>query len=213
MEVKKIFQARVVQLAKVPTNLGWVPDLIKEVGGKYEFTVIPKPDGLWSAEPKLEFKHGRLGTIVIDTLAMFHDGFVVDTTTSTDNSDAVLSDLVQFLKKKVPTLEESARPFYLSQLEVTLNLGRFAKLLDNIGNQIFQLLTKYEVVGVGPYAVSALHLAQDPLGKIGPKIAAFSIDRRLDVAYAENVFFAQAPLKTPDHKSMLETLEGVLATA
>jgi hypothetical protein len=32
MEVKKIIQGRVIQITKVPTNMGWVPDLLAEIG-------------------------------------------------------------------------------------------------------------------------------------------------------------------------------------
>jgi hypothetical protein len=212
MEVRKIIQARVLQIARIPTNMGWVPDLLTEIGAKYQFTVVPKPEDLWRApDYKAEFKHGRLGTNIIDTFALFHDGFVLDTSTSTEDAELCLNDLMQWFKAKVPALERAEKPFYLSQLEVSLNLGGFGKLLDVIGNQIFQQLTKYELVGVGPYALSTLQLAQDPLGKVGPNLSVFSIERRLNVPYADNIFFAQAPLRTRDHISLLQTLEGVLA--
>jgi len=213
MQVKEVLQSRVVQIAKTPINMAWVPDLLREIGDKYEFTIVPKPEDLWKvAEPKAEFKHGRLGANIIDTFGLFHYGFVVDTTTSTENSEFFLNDLLQWLKTKVPTLKENGKPFYLSQLEVSLELGRFGKVLDSIGNEIFQLLAKYELLGVGPYAVSTLQLAQDPLGKIGPNLSIFGIERRRDIRYADNIFFAQAPLRTVDHKAMLEALEGVLAS-
>src|ERR1700722_2193930 len=118
MQVKEILQSRVIQLAKVRTNMGWVPDLLREIGAKYEFTIVPKPGDLWSAEPKAEFKHGRLGANVVDTFALFHDGFVVDTTTSTENAELFLNDLMQWLKTRVPTLKENGKPLYSSQLEV-----------------------------------------------------------------------------------------------
>jgi hypothetical protein len=211
MEIKKIIQGRVLQMARTATNMGWVPELLTEIGAKYQFTIVPKPEDLWRAPDfKAEFKHGRLGANIIDTLALFHDGFVVDSTTSTENAELFLNDLMKWLKGKVPGLEETGKPYYLSQLEVNLKLGGFGRLLDTIGNQVFLLLEKYELLGVKPYALSTLQLAQDPLGKIGPKLSAFSIERRLDIPYADNIFFAQAPLRTRDHKSMLTTLEGVL---
>jgi hypothetical protein len=212
MEIKKIIQGRVLQMAKAQTNLGWVPELIAEIGAKYQFTIVPKPEDLWRGPDfKAEFKHGRLGANIIDTLALFHDGFVVDSTISTENAELFLNDFMQGLKSKVSGLEETGKPYYLSQLEVSLNLGGFGKLLDTIGNQIFLRLEKYGLLGVKPYALSAIQLAQDPLGKIGPKLSPFSIERRLDIPYADNIFFAQAPLRTEDHKVLLETLEGVLA--
>jgi hypothetical protein len=212
MDVLKIFQGRVVQIAKAPTHVGWAPDLIKDIGARYEFTVIPKPEDLWRADHnKAEFKHGRLGTNIVD-FTLFHDGFVVDSATSTDDAELFLDDLMQWFKTRVPTLERSEKPFYLSQLEVSVKLGRFGELLDSIGNQVFQQLVKYELFGVRPYALSTFQLAQDPLGKTGgPNLSPFSIERRLNVPYASNIFFAQAPLRTNDHIFLLQTLEGVLA--
>jgi hypothetical protein len=212
MEIKKIIQARVLQVVRTQTNMGWVPELLTEIGAKYQFTIVPKPADLWSKpDYKAEFKHGRLGTNIIDTLALFHDGFVVDSTISTENAELFLNDSMQWLKSKVPGLEETGKPYYLSQLEVSLKLGGFGRLLDTIGNQIFLRLEKYGLLGVKPYAFSALQVNQDPLGKIGPKLSPFSIERRLDNPYSDNIFFAQAPLRTEDHKVLLETLEGVLA--
>ena len=212
MEIKKIIQGRVIQMARTQTNMGWVPELLTEIGVKYHFTIVPKPEDLWRApDYKAEFKHGRLGTNIVDTLALFHDGFVIDSTTSTENAELFLNDLMWWLKAKVPGLEETGKPYYLSQLEVSLKLGGFGRLLNTIGDEVFQQLQKYELLGVKPYALNTLQLAQDPLGKIGPKLSGFSIERRLDVPYADNIFFAQAPLRTRDHETMLGTLEGVLA--
>lgn len=212
MEVQKVFQGRIIQIAKVPTSIGWAPDVIKEIGAKYEFTVVPKPEDLWRADHnKAEFKHGRLGTRIVD-FTLFHDGFVVDSSTSTDEAELFLNDLMEWLKGKNPALERAGKPFYLSQLEVHLNLGGFGRLLDAFGREVFQQLAKYELLGVKPYALSTLQLAQDPVGKAGgPNLSVFSIDRRLNVPYEDNIFFAQAPLRTNDHISLLQTLEGVLA--
>jgi hypothetical protein len=212
MEITKIIQGRVIQLAKAQTNLGWVPELLTEIGSKYQFTIVPKPEDLWrKPDYKAEFKHGRFDANIIDTFALFQDGFVVDSTISTENAELFLNDFMQWLKLKAPGLEETGKPYYLSQLEVRLKLGGFGRLLDTIGNQIFLRLEKYGLLGVKPYAFSALQLAQDPLGKIGPNLSPFNIERRLNNPYSDEIFFAQAPLRTEDHKVLLETLEGVLA--
>jgi hypothetical protein len=212
MEIKKIVQGRIIQLAKAQTNLGWVPELLTEIGAKYQFTIVPKPEDLWSKpDYKAEFKHGRLDANIVDSFALFHDGFVVDSTISTEVAESFLDDFLQWLKLRVPGLEEAGKPYYLSQLEVSMNLGGFGNLLDTIGNQIFLQLEKYELLGVKPYSFSALQLAQDPLGKIGPNLSPFNIERRLDHPYSDDIFFAQAPLRTEDHKVLLVTLEGILA--
>ena len=192
--------------------MGWVPELFTEIGAKYQFTIAPSPEDLWrKPDYKAEFKHGRLGSNIIDTLAVFHDGFVVDSTISTESAELFLNDFMQWLKSKVPGFEETGKPYYLSQLEVSLKLGGFGRVLDSIGNQIFLRLEKYGLLGVKPYAFSILQLAQDPLGKISPNLSQFNIERRLDQPYSADVFFAQGPLKTEDHKVLLETVEGVLA--
>ena len=117
---------------------------------------------------------------------------------------------MQWLKEKVLHLQEVGTFLYLSQLEVSLNLGKFGQVLDSIGNQISQRLVEYGMSAVEPFVFGTLHLAQDPLKQSVPKPGVFGIERRRDVPYAENRFFAQAPLRTEDHKVLLTTLEGVL---
>jgi hypothetical protein len=212
MQVRQVLLARAIQLARAATNIGWLPDLFQEIGAKYEFAIVPKPEEVFRAEPnKAVFKHGRLDTNVVDTLTLNIDGFVVDTTTSTDNAALFLNDFLQWLTARVPNLKEVGKPFYLSQLEVNLEFGQFRNILGSVGQQIFELLERYELSGVKPYAFSNLQIAQDPLGKIGLQLSAFGIERRLNVAFADNIFFAQAPLKTQDHISVLESLERALA--
>jgi len=217
MQTRQVLLSRAIQLAKSTTNLGWVPDLLQEIGAKYEFAVVPTAAEVFRVdsnkpEPnKAVFRHGRLDNNVIDTLTIHADGFVVDTTTSTDNADLFITDFLQWAMARVPSLKEVGKPFYLSQLEVSMDFGRLATVLAPIGQTIFEMLKRYEVPGVGPYALNHLRLVQDPLGKIGPNLSAFGIERRLGVPFTDDVFFVQAPLRTQDHILMLETLEQLLA--
>ena len=97
MQVRQVLLCRVIQLARASTNIGWVPDLISEIGAKYEFTIVPQSTDLFGKEKKAEFKHGRLATNVIDSFTLYADGFVIDTSTSTDNAELFLNDFMQWL--------------------------------------------------------------------------------------------------------------------
>ena len=83
MQLNRILLTRVIQLVKASPNAVWIPELISEIGKRYEFTIVAQPQDPFRPEPdnKAEFKHGRLNADIIDTFTMFNDGFVVDTTT------------------------------------------------------------------------------------------------------------------------------------
>ena len=215
MEVRQIMLARVLQMTH--TSLGkaeYYPDLILKIKERYHFAVVPKNEDLVPSDPPkgAEFKIGKLEvkgrTIVINVFSVFSDGLVVDTTTSTDDADLFLSDLTEWAKETAPNISPRGPRYYLSQIEVqtTASLEDYLPALKPIGQKIAKLLHSYEIE-VPPYQVSTLALHFDQLGKIEPQPGAFSLERRANVAYPENVWFAQAPLMTSDHIALLKDLD------
>src|SRR5437588_532356 len=107
----------------------YIPDIVNRLQERYEFVRVPStpqevllpPEG---PTPML-FEHGRMmlpkgGQIVINDLRVYRNGVAVSTQTSTDDSDLVLSDVLEFASAIVaPTSDERG---YVNQMQVTLDV-------------------------------------------------------------------------------------------
>jgi hypothetical protein len=214
MEVTQVLLARVLQMVK-PIGAGvYLPEIARKLKAKYEFVAAPKDEELISSDPSkgAEFKHGRMSvgdrSIIIQQLTVFNDGVVVDTTTSTDDSDQFLTDLIRWAREMIPGAEPIGPRFYISNLEVRMEfpLEKYAPTFSPIGDKIGAMLNAYGIEAPR-YEVSEVTLLFDQIGRPAPQPISFNLDRRANVPYDRNVWFAQAPLKTADHINLLLDLE------
>lgn len=218
MEIRQVLLARAIQVFRTSSAPGYLPEIAEKIKTRYSFVIGPKPEDLLpptqpSDEPKgAEFKHGRLITsaepVIIQQLTLFTDGVVADTTTSTDDSDRFLTDLTRWAEKEIPNLSPVGHRLYVSQIEVKVDapIENHMPHLRPAGEKIRDLLKGYGQE-TPHYEVSTLILSFDPIGKIPPQPGFFQIERRANLPYKENVWFAQAPLKTKDHIEILRELE------
>jgi hypothetical protein len=222
MEIQVTLLARSIRLVKVSTAVGYWPDVVKELGAHYSFARIPDIQEILEAQKAgsakgAEFHLGRLRRadgrlIVIEKFTVFNDGLVVDTRTSTGDCDLFLDNIEQWAKTNLSAIKNVGRSFYLSQLEVKLQANEYAKMFDPLGDQIFALMTEYGVPsGITPFRLGTFALAMEPSHIPGIQPSPFSIERRINIPFNENVFFAQAPLRTSDHIKLLDLLEQALA--
>jgi hypothetical protein len=222
MEAQEVILGRAIRLVKVSTAAGYWPDLVKDLGKEFSFASLPDVQEILLAQTKgtpkgAEFQLGKVtrpdGTIaVIDKLTVFNDGLVVDSRISTDDSDLLLDSIEQWAKKNVSGIKNTGKSFYLSQLEVKLGISKYAKAFDHLSEQVVSLLKEYGSVGITPYEFSSLYLAMEQSRLLSSQPSPFSIERRSNISFEENVFFAQAPLKTHDHLRLLVDLEKTLAS-
>jgi hypothetical protein len=212
VEITSIVLARSLQVitSKAGTSR-YLPDLVKDLRARYSFLTAPKDDDLFTDPPKgAELKHGKLvfkdETVVIDKLVIFNDGIAVDTTSSTDNSDRFLDDLLEWAKDGLPKAQIGVR-YYLSHVEMRMSkpLGDYVHHFRSIGENITALLKSYGIM-VPQYEPTALNLHFDQLGKVSPIPGVFYIDRRQGRPFSDNLWFSQAPLRTGDHVALLRHL-------
>lgn len=214
MEVTQVLLARVLQMVKPIGGGVYLPEIARRLSAKYEFVAAPKDEELISPDPSkgAEFKHGRMSigdrSIIIQQLTVFNDGVVVDTTTSTDDSDQFLTDLARWAKEMIPDAESVGPRYYVSNLEVRMEaeIERYAPSIRSIENRIGILLNGYKIEAPR-FEVAGVKLHFDQIGKLGPQPIEFNLERRANVPYEKNVWFAQAPLKTADHMNLLLDLE------
>src|SRR5208282_5464908 len=114
-------------------------------------------------------------------------------------------------KYRLDVQERYARA-YSSALECVFDksiIGHF-KELSEIGRGITTLVREYSLKSCPDYQPEgfSLHFELDP--SLIPSPISFTVQRRIGHPYKENKYFSVAPLKTQDHKSVLERLEKLL---
>ncbi len=230
MEVRQVLLARTIRLFGTNLTIGYLPDMVKKIVDRYEFVVSPKKDELFLVQQQpsgqaktFEFKHGRLRkpdgrALVIQQLSMFNGGVAVDTTTSTEDSDVVLQDLIVLLQPDTQSQPEvqsqlkRATKLYFSQVEIEASpsIENLVPSSLSLGVSITSLLQNYGS-DVARYQLMDLTFNPDPIG-VNPSPAPFQLQRRLGVPYKNNIWFSQAPLTTPDHLNVLRKLEISILT-
>jgi hypothetical protein len=99
-------------------------------------------------------------------------------------------------------------------MEIKFEVDRYAQGFNNLGQQVSTLMEKYGAIpgGTVRYGFGTLQLVIEPSGGLpNAQPSPFMIERRINTRFDENTFFAQAPLKTSDHKILLATLEQMLS--
>jgi hypothetical protein len=219
MEVTAVLSAQAIRPA-VTAPAVYIPDVIEALKERYGFVVVPQtPEQVLNRE-SLTFAHGKFvheqRTILIASLKIFAQAFLVETGNSTEDSDLVIDDLLKWLPTSglsVTLRELGAARIYMSHLEVALSvpLEHWFPMTAKIGEMIADSFRRQgRSEEVPPFRVYSLGMNVDPLSV--PHFCDFRIERRLNVPYAENKYFAQAPLTTAEHITILRALEEAVLT-
>lgn len=223
MEVQEIILARAIRLVKVSAIVGYWPDIVEKIAREYSFAGLPDVQEILSSQNReaakgAEFKVGKFlrpdkTEAVIDKFTVFNDGLVSDCRTSTDDCDLFLNSLEIWAKKNLSGFKNIGKSLYLSQMEIRIGIAKYAQAFNKLGHQVSALMEKYgSTPGIGRYGFGSLVLALEPGGLPDARPSPFAIERRINTRFDENLFFAQAPLRTSDHSSLLSALEKVLAS-
>ena len=214
--------------ALAPNIFATVPvfDLVDALKAKYNFRHVPTGPELINAaanqpatflwgKRELNGRSVTVESLQVQNFTNFATTVTVVTRTSTDDSDAVLSDLAEWIQS---TFAVNAKPIfpinYLSHLEFELENSVAQKLsfFNPISDRITEHVKSYGFTACPPYQPTAVYLYFDNGILTNPPTLAlpFSIDRRAGVPFEENKYFSQAPLKTHDHISVLTELDRLL---
>jgi hypothetical protein len=215
MKLRKVLLARVIRLFTSTGTVGYLPDIVKQIQERYQFITAPEPQTLLpTAQRGAEFQHGKLqrpdGSVaVVDKLTLFNDGLVIDTTSSTNIASEFLDDLIEWARQELPNTELKDVPLFLSQLEVNISINWATTLPTavTIGIAIRDHLDAYGLKVTTPVPVSLTIGAEPPSGVGGLQPSTFTIERRANIPYRDNIYYSQAPLQTQDHIRLLELIE------
>jgi hypothetical protein len=161
----------------------------------------------------IEFKKGRWGKTVIEMVRLVESGIVLDTADSTEVSEAILLDALQWIAAKFElrySPEMIKRRVYLNQVAFYSEapLLHLNPLMDKIARKVSET-TSEDFGRELEYVPTVFSLQFDPtLTPVGPAI--FTIQRREKHLFSDNKYFSSAPLRTDKHLELLEIIEHQL---
>jgi len=182
---------------------------------RYNFINFPKTvEQLTGNEFKFESGQftGQAGEKIAVDLAVYNDGLVADTRSSTEDSDLFLHDCMTWLHEEHGFLKYETvvrKKVYVSELHVTCE-----QLLNNLNLGLIDYRDEmsHHDSGYGklPVEVTGISLGYDPEDTMSKTIN-FKFERVVNVPFAQDRYYSLAPFPTQTHLSLLEKLEEILA--
>ncbi|HUY13887.1 MAG TPA: hypothetical protein VMX16_09705 [Terriglobia bacterium] len=194
-----------------PRGKVYYPDLVAALAEHYGFMKYPKNAEDFDEAKGVQFEMGRAGDVTISKIQIYQQGIVVDTTSSTGDSDRILDEALLWLSTEFGLIYKPdmiSRRAYVSQLTfysdidlggLNVALSRLAERISKRLPQFFGREIAYEPTGVY-VSYDAMEVKQAPSN--------FSIERRAETPFSENKYFSVAPLPTDDHIAVLEAFEA-----
>lgn len=197
-------------------------ELISAVKQKYQFVT---PDAAaFSQNAPVDFQAGKFqhnGQIVgVEQFIVTYVGnratsLGVSTRISSDASDAFLDSLIQWAAKEYGLDAKEVLPrSYFSQVEFVPSrpLSSHFTELGEFGEAITSYVQGYGLENCPSYEFGGFSMHFDLVkhDNMTPRPQPFAIERRVGSSYDERKYFSQAPLRTQDHKAVLERLERIL---
>ncbi|MFZ5448524.1 MAG: hypothetical protein ACOZFS_07820 [Thermodesulfobacteriota bacterium] len=185
---------------------------------KYKFLKVPTKIEEFDLSRGCEFKNGSFQKnpqleIGVD-ITLYNDGLVVDTRSSTADSDGFLEEFLSWLSTDfgvVPYQNVLRRKFYLSELSVQTDkpLNALNPKLQGFAERINSLISGFSDRPIA-FETSGVRFWTDPTVMTNPP-GHFLFERLEKVPFNENRYYSAAPLQTEDHLKMLEELEQILS--
>ena len=189
-------------------------DFVKGMVERYGFQKFPATlDEYRQPSTGAVFTLGKMGNIVIENYTVYPKGLVVDTRSSTDDSERILKDITEWfctLSGIQPPVDGITRKFYLSQLNF-----RSQRSLDALNPNLHLLAARLTDI-VSGYAKQHLDFQttgisfQFDITQGVPYSLPLKIERLEGAQFSENRYFSSAPLKTDEHIRFLEEFEAIL---
>lgn len=183
-------------------------EVFTQIKDRYSFVFVPQRSGE-NADPDkgIEFGSGRLGEIVIDKLTVFTNGIVVDTRSSTDNSEAIASDLLAIATELLGSKVVVERRHFANQITFRsqMNLAKMNPVLSEICEDIERSMAVDFKQSFVAEPVGVIITTDTTQTRFAP--TKFTIERRADTPFFENIYFSNSPFRTARHLEWVEKFE------
>lgn len=201
--------------------LGGVNDreIVEQVTSRYKFLKSPSLLTEETTKNGFKFEAGQItvnGAVErITDFSIFRDGIVINST-RTDNSEALLDDVMNYMKDEFSYRDFITPPKRYFQSQIVVEFDKSPEKLIAPLAQISSVISEplNEIYGQDiPMKFGRLDFAADKL-KLSLRAPAiihnFIIERRLNVPFENERYFCSAPLRTTTHISVLEKIEALL---
>jgi hypothetical protein len=198
-----------------PRGKLYYPDLVAALVERYGFAKFPKTPEEFDESKGIDFGGGRFGDVNVHQVQIFNTGVVVDTSSSTVDSERLLMDALPWAAEKFSLIfrpEMISRKAYVSNLtfysDVVLN--QLHPAVSKIAERLSARVPQYFGFPL-QFSPSSITVGFDPMAvKAGP--TPFTIEHRGDSRFSDNKWFSAAPLPTDEHIAILEEFEAGLAS-
>ncbi len=212
MELVSITLARLVAMVQIqewdPLGKASTLEALAKFKSRYSFTKTPTNLEELDLQKGIELVEGRLGDIRIDKITLFQNGIVIDTRSSTENSEKVLDDILVLAEDAFGATIRPARQGFASQLIFRSNMHLAA--LNPVLPKIADILTERASADLKhPFVFEPTGIllnVDTSQTKTAPVM--FSIERRTEIPFEENTYFSSAPLRTVEHIEVVKTFEA-----
>jgi hypothetical protein len=222
MKLKSVMLARAIWIFDIqdlnPKGKSIFPDLFDWLRDQYHFEKFPKSiddrdqHGGW-AFSEGEFQVKEEIFIKVD-LAIYNDGLVATTRSSTSDSEAFLANALELLCEDYSLLFDPQmirRKLYLSEINVAVegSLRAINPALGEFSKKISSALSLDGEVGFQPTGI-IFGIDQTALPTSKQLFSGFGFERKAGAPFSENRFYSKAPLPTDQHLKLLEELERTM---
>jgi hypothetical protein len=232
MERVAILQAQTIRAVQVRGIFGYLPEAVQALVKQYQFVGYPRESELSglivppSGDPNLAakpatFTQGRARIankdVVIDSLQIYQNGLIVSTRTGTDDSDAIVADVLRwsgdYFKVTYDELKPSAGHGSQLEFKFVRSLPELMPTLRTVGRKIADSIEKdfwgfeppYQAIGVNFY------FDRNKFPAIAPGVV--KIDYRASQPFEKNIYWSEAPLSTTNHEAVLVEFEQACLNA
>jgi len=189
--------------------------LLGAIKDRYAFQKVPdSPEDISQPSGGLEFLGGSFlydqQQIQIVSLKIFNDGLIAETRYTTEASDAVLDDALNYAVHSFGwTFNQNMvkRKAYYSELVVegSLNINLISDKLQRISS----LLPARSATN--RFTAISLRFGVDPTVDGGTNVPQFVIEKRAGVSFTDDRYFCQAPMTTSEHLEILAEVEKIIS--
>jgi hypothetical protein len=197
-----------------PRGLLVYPTLIDGLVERYGFLVAPDENAVFDEEAGIVFEDGAWNNVAIDKVTIFTDGIVIDTRSTTKDSEAIFEEALTWAAASYGLTykpEMVSRRVYVSEIVFRTQgvLGSLNAKLDPLAERLSGLLKQYSGFAV-KHEVTSIGFHYDHTdSKFTP--ASFRVERLENSPFSQNKYYSSAPVPTEDHIALLEEFEAILS--
>lgn len=202
-----------------PTKGIYVPELVRLVGERYGFAVLPIVAEMIKPGATANFRQGRLvsadRTINILELGIHNDAIAVTTDLNTNDADFVLQDVWAWAKHALGLREPTTQRLKLYESHFVVEFGSSIDdaltIFENVRAELHGALRNVYNQEL-PVNFNRITFSVDPIIQVEAQLQLVRtelwIERKTGTPYTQNRYFSACGLPTNIHAQLLERFEA-----